>query len=162
MTIQEALVRRAAKTLAAIDRVAARTSAGSWLRGVIDQSGYRTSPAAVVVISLALAAAAALIANILTSLWFAPIVAGAVAVAAPITFILNRRTARLRKFEEEFPEALDLLSRALRAGHALQTALGMVAEELREPVGPEFKKTFDQQNFGLPLRDAPDDRRVPT
>jgi len=151
----EALVRRAADgPFAAMDRLAARTSAGSWLRGVIDQSGCRTSPAMVVVMSLALAAAAALTANMFVSLWFVPIIAAVVAVAAPITFILNRRTARLRKFEEEFPEALDLLSRALRAGHALQTALGMVAEELREPVGPEFKKTFDQQNFGLPLRDA--------
>jgi tight adherence protein B len=53
-----------------------------------------------------------------------------------------------------FPEALDLLSRAIRAGHAFQTAMGMVADELPEPVGPEFKKTFDQQNYGLPLREA--------
>ena len=60
----------------------------------------------------------------------------------------------LTAFEEQFPEALDLLSRALRAGHAFQTAMGMVADELKAPVGPEFKKTFDQQNFGLPLRDA--------
>jgi tight adherence protein B len=58
------------------------------------------------------------------------------------------------KFEEQFPEALDLISRALRAGHAFQTTLGMVADEMKEPVGPEFKKTFDQQNFGLPIRDA--------
>jgi tight adherence protein B len=60
----------------------------------------------------------------------------------------------MRAFEEQFPEALDLLSRALRAGHAFQSAMGMVADELKQPVGPEFKKTFDQQNFGLPLRDA--------
>jgi tight adherence protein B len=67
---------------------------------------------------------------------------------------MNRRTARLRTFEEQFPEALDLLSRALKAGHAFQTALGMVADEMKPPVGPEFRKTFDQQNYGLPLRDA--------
>ena len=60
----------------------------------------------------------------------------------------------MAKFEEQFPEALDLLARALRAGHAFQTAMGMVADDLKEPVGPEFRKTFDQQNFGLPLRDA--------
>ena len=53
-------------------------------------------------------------------------------------------------------EALDLLSRAVRAGHAFQTAMGMVADELAEPVGPEFKKAFDRQNFGLPLREALD------
>ena len=62
--------------------------------------------------------------------------------------------ARLKKFEEQFPEALDLLSRAIRAGHAFQTAMGMIADEVAQPVGPEFKKTFDEQNFGLPLRDA--------
>ncbi len=61
---------------------------------------------------------------------------------------------RLRKFEEQFPEALDLLSRAIRAGHAFQTAMGMVADELPDPIGPEFKKMFEQQNYGLPLRDA--------
>jgi len=72
----------------------------------------------------------------------------------PFAFLVNRRSARMKVFEEQFPDALDLLSRALRAGHAFQTALGMVGDELKAPVGPEFKKTFDQQNFGLPLRDA--------
>jgi tight adherence protein B len=65
-----------------------------------------------------------------------------------------RRSARLKRFEEQFPEALDLLSRAIRAGHAFQTAMGMCADELPTPVGTEFKKSFDQQNFGLPLKDT--------
>ena len=69
---------------------------------------------------------------------------------------MRQRSVRIKRFEEQFPEALDLLSRAIRAGHAFQTAMGMVADELSEPVGPEFKKTFEQQNFGLPLRDALD------
>jgi len=73
---------------------------------------------------------------------------------APYAFLVHRRSSRLKRFEEQFPEALDLLSRAIKAGHAFQTAMGMVADELPEPVGPEFKKSFDQQNFGLPLREA--------
>ena len=60
----------------------------------------------------------------------------------------------MKKFEEHFPEALDLLSRAIRAGHAFQTAMGMIAEEMGPPVGVEFKKCFEQQNYGLPLKDA--------
>ena len=52
------------------------------------------------------------------------------------------------------PEALDLIARALKAGHAFATGLKMVADEMEEPVGPEFRKTFDEQNFGLPLKDA--------
>jgi tight adherence protein B len=151
----ESLVMRAANgPFAAMNRLAARTDVGSRLGRVIDQSGYRTSPGAVAAMSLAFAVTAALIVHAFVPIWFVPIVVGAVAAGAPVAYLLHRRTIRMRKFEEQFPEALDLLSRALRAGHALQTALGMVAEELREPVGPEFKKTFEQQNFGLPLRDA--------
>ena len=60
----------------------------------------------------------------------------------------------MRAFEEAFPEALDLIARALKAGHAFVTGLKMVADEMPEPVGPEFRKTFDEQNFGLPLKDA--------
>ena len=58
------------------------------------------------------------------------------------------------KFEEQFPEAIDLIARALRAGHAFPTGLSMVAEELGDPVGPEFKLLYDRQNFGMPLPDA--------
>jgi tight adherence protein B len=85
---------------------------------------------------------------------FIPLFVALLAAFAPVGWLLHRRTSRLKKFEEQFPEALDLLARAIRSGQAFQTAMGMVAEELPPPVGPEFKKTFDQQNFGLPLRDA--------
>jgi tight adherence protein B len=80
--------------------------------------------------------------------------AGLVGALMPLAWLKHRGSARIKRFEEQFPEALDLLARAIRAGHAFQTALGMVADELKDPVGPEFKKTFDQQNYGLPLRDA--------
>jgi tight adherence protein B len=81
---------------------------------------------------------------------------GGFLVGASLPFIvLNvKRNRRLRTFEEQFPEALDLISRALKAGHAFATGLKMVADEMPEPVGPEFRKTFDEQNFGLPLKDA--------
>ena len=58
------------------------------------------------------------------------------------------------KFEEQFPEAIDLLARALRAGHAFTTGLSMVAEEMPDPVGTEFRLLYDQQNYGLPLPQA--------
>jgi tight adherence protein B len=80
--------------------------------------------------------------------------AALVAAVAPFFYLSHRKTKRMKRFEEQFPEALDMLSRAIRAGHAFQTAMGMVADELPDPVGPEFKKTFDQQNYGLPLKDA--------
>ena len=58
------------------------------------------------------------------------------------------------KFEEQFPEAIDLIARALRAGHAFPTGLLMVADEAPDPIGPEFKLVYDRQNFGMPLNDA--------
>jgi len=140
--------------LPGVDRLVAGTSAGTRLSKLIEQSGVRTSPSAIAVISVATAAAAALVAMIFVHQSLAALVAGLVGMMAPTLFLMQRRSARLKKFEEQFPEALDLLSRAIRAGHAFQTAMSMVASELKEPVGPEFKKTFDQQNFGLPLRDA--------
>jgi tight adherence protein B len=72
----------------------------------------------------------------------------------PFAYLRWKRNVRLKRFEEQFPEALDVLSRAVRAGHAFQSALGMAADELSWPVGPELKRAFDQQNFGLPLREA--------
>jgi tight adherence protein B len=72
----------------------------------------------------------------------------------PIIFIAWKRRRRLRRFEEHFPEALDLLSRAVRAGHAFTTGLEMIAQEVAEPIAGEFRTTFEEQNFGLPLRDA--------
>jgi tight adherence protein B len=77
-----------------------------------------------------------------------------VGAGVPFTYVRWARSRRMLKFEENFPEAIDLLSRALRAGHALTTGLGMVADEIPPPVGEEFRLLFDQQNYGLPLPDA--------
>src|SRR4029077_20787445 len=74
--------------------------------------------------------------------------------AAPFGVIRYLREKRMRQFEERFPEALDLLGRAVRAGHAFTTGLEMIAKESAEPVASEFRTTFEEQNFGLPLRDA--------
>jgi tight adherence protein B len=146
--------------LPGVDRLMSGTRAGSWLARLIEQSGTRTTPSAVAIISLV----AAIVGGCLMSLFVQQAFAAALAVLvfgfAPFGWLLHRRTKRIKRFEEQFPEALDLLSRAIRAGHALQTAMGMVADELPDPVGPEFRKTFDQQNYGLPLRDALEDMSV--
>jgi len=153
-TDETILKHAAAGPLPGVDRLMARTGAGMSLSRLIEQSGVRTTPGAIVLVSLVAAAAAGLLTRLLVMNPFAPPLAAAFAGIAPYAWLVHRRTSRRKRFEEQFPEALDLMSRAIRAGHALQTALGMAAEELPDPVGPEFKKTFDQQNFGLPLRDA--------
>lgn len=72
----------------------------------------------------------------------------------PLLWVLYRRADRFRRFNMALPDAIDLMSRALRAGHALPSALSMVADEIAEPLGPEFRRTADELNYGLPFRDA--------
>jgi tight adherence protein B len=150
-----AIVKRAILgPLPALDRLAGRTAQGSAVSALIEQAGLRVSVSSIVLASVLLAIMCAIIiASAFHQAWAAA--AGAVVgLAAPFVFLHRRRSARVKRFEEQFPEALDLLSRAIRAGHAFTTAMGMVAEEAPDPIGPEFRKSFDQQNFGLPLKDA--------
>ena len=139
--------------LPALDRFAAGTTRGSALAVWIDQSGVRLSIGALFLMALT----CGLVLGFITATALrmnAGWLAGAAGFAIPFVFLRIKRTRRLRAFEEAFPEALDLVSRALKAGHAFATGLKMVADEMPEPIGPEFRKTFDEQNFGLPMKDA--------
>jgi tight adherence protein B len=68
--------------------------------------------------------------------------------------LTRQRTLRIRAFEKQIPEALDLMSRAMRAGHAFPTAVQMVGEEMADPIGLEFRTLFDQTNYGMPQQEA--------
>jgi tight adherence protein B len=73
---------------------------------------------------------------------------------SPFVFVLAKRKARFNKFEQELPEALDLMVSAMRAGHSLNSSLDLVANEVADPVGAEFRICFDEQNYGLELNTA--------
>jgi len=79
------------------------------------------------------------------------IVLGVVGAAAPYMFVRHKRKKRLDRFEEQFPDALDFLSRSMRAGHAFTISLEMLGEELPDPLGQEFRALFNEQNLGAPL-----------
>jgi tight adherence protein B len=81
-------------------------------------------------------------------------VTAACAASIPILYVAYRRNKRFLKFEAQMPGALDLICRALRAGHGLVAGLKMVGDEVPDPVGSEFRKTFDEQNFGLELKES--------
>jgi tight adherence protein B len=82
------------------------------------------------------------------------ILLGVVAAFGPYFFLVLKRKARLRRFEALLPDAIDLMGRALRAGHAVTAAIEMVGREVPDPVGAEFRRVFEEQNFGLPIREA--------
>jgi tight adherence protein B len=82
------------------------------------------------------------------------LLAAAVLGYIPIGLLSFRRARRIKAFNAQLPEAIDMMGRALRAGHAMTAAINIIAEQSLEPVRSEFNEVFKQQNFGLPLRDA--------
>jgi tight adherence protein B len=82
------------------------------------------------------------------------LVMGLAASTGPFIYLVVKRKARLHRFAMVLPEAIDLMARALRAGHAVTAAIEMVGREIQDPVGTEFRRVFEEQNFGLPLREA--------
>lgn len=82
------------------------------------------------------------------------LVIGVILGVAPFLYLTIKRGQRLHSFAQLLPEAIDLMSRALRAGHALTSTIEMVAREIADPVGTEFRRCFEEQNYGLPLREA--------
>jgi tight adherence protein B len=73
---------------------------------------------------------------------------------SPLMLLWQARTARLRKVEEQLPELADFLSRALRAGHSFANVLQMAGDEVPEPLGGEFRVTYEEINFGVPMNEA--------
>jgi len=84
---------------------------------------------------------------------FAPLIGITLAVC-PFLYVFMKRKRRLNKFGQQLPEALELISRALRAGHSLGSGLSLVADEVEAPLGKEFARCYEEQNFGIPLEEA--------
>lgn len=86
-------------------------------------------------------------------MWIAPVCVGG-AAAVPSIHVLRTRRKRLHAIEQQLPDALELISRALRAGHAFPSAIQMVGTEAPEPIAREFRIAFDEVNYGVPMQEA--------
>ncbi len=129
----------------------------SWsvrLQEQISQAGLTMKAGKVVLLSGCLGLGTYLLVGVFYPQFPIALIFGLAVLSAPFLVISYLRQRRMRQFEERFPEALDLLGRAVRAGHAFTTGLEMIAKESSEPIASEFRTTFEEQNFGLPLRDA--------
>ncbi len=96
---------------------------------------------------------------LLTGYYFFPILAldgvlAAVGLSAPYLYLKYQRSRRTLAFNDGLADAIDLMARALRAGHSLSSAIEVLSEQAAGPVAQEFQAVFQQQNFGLPMRDA--------
>ncbi len=124
------------------------------LRDFVGQAGLDIKPGKLVLLSGVLELAGFLIARELTGNLIIALAGALVGAGGPFLFVAFMRSRRLHAFEKTFPEAIDLLGRAVLAGHSFTTGLEMIGAELSEPVSGEFRTVFDEQNFGLPLKDA--------
>jgi tight adherence protein B len=124
------------------------------MQSLLSQAGMRAKPGKILLASAVAGLATYVIVDGTVHLALVAAPAALVATVAPLGFVSWKRKRRLRQFEERFPDALDLLGRAVRAGHAFTTGLEIVAKETAEPVASEFRTCFEEQNFGLPMRDA--------
>jgi tight adherence protein B len=111
---------------------------------IIEQSGR----------SILMAAAACLVASVVFGKLWISLLALLAGGAAPFVFILRARRDRLEKFEEQLPDAVDIMKRALRAGHPFNACLKLVAEDMDAPIAREFELTFADVNYGSDLRQA--------
>ncbi len=129
----------------------------SWsvqLQERISQAGLSMKAGKLILISACLGLGTMIASGLFIPVFPVGILLGLLLGAVPYGVVMYLRQKRLRAFEERFPEALDLLGRAVRAGHAFTTGLEMIAKESPDPIASEFRTTFEEQNFGLPLRDA--------
>ncbi|HEY6130129.1 MAG TPA: type II secretion system F family protein [Candidatus Acidoferrum sp.] len=137
-----------------IHQLMLRWSWSSNLQDFVMQSGMSMKPGKLLIISAIAGVGSYLVAGYFLAHFYYNLPIAIVAMLLPIVVVAFKRKRRLRKFEEHFPEALDLLGRAVRAGHAFTTGLEMISKECAEPLAGEFRTAFEEQNFGLPLRDA--------
>lgn len=133
------------------------------LRVLFEQADVSMSVATFLMISAGLAVVGLALPSVAGfSITLAPLIALTLTVL-PMTWLLLKRKRRLSKFGAQLPEALELIARALRAGHSLASGFSLVANEMSDPIGGEFARTFEEQNLGKPLEEALDDmtKRVP-
>ena len=138
----------------ALDSLLRRSARISAMQEALLQAGMKLRAGNFLVLCLvsgAVAGFAALVWSRNPAITWAALIIGAFIPYASVSY---RRQKRFEKIEELFPEAIDTLARAVRAGHAFTTALEMISNEATEPLAGEFRKLYEEQKFGMPVRDA--------
>ncbi|HEV2860803.1 MAG TPA: type II secretion system F family protein [Pyrinomonadaceae bacterium] len=136
----------------ALNRALTNMQFATRLRRMLDQADLHITVSRLVMLSLMAGILAGLAASVLTYSMLIVVGAGAAATSVPFIHVAYRRKKRLNKFLELLPDALELMSRALQAGHAFAESLHMIATEMPEPISTEFRKTYEEQNLGLSLK----------
>ena len=122
------------------------------IKRTIDQADLNITVMRLVLFSLTAGVLAFLAVSMISTSWLLMGLLGLIAAVVPYVHVLAKRKKRMNKFLQLLPEALDLMSRGLQAGHAFTESLHMVSTEMPEPIATEFRKTYEEQNLGLSLK----------
>jgi tight adherence protein B len=122
------------------------------LKRMLDQADLHITPSRLLMFSFMAGMLGGLAASVLTVFIPIMVLAGLVCASLPLLHVWYRRKKRFNSFLEQLPDALDLVSRAMSAGHAFSEALHMVSTEMPEPIATEFRKTYEEQNLGLSVK----------
>jgi tight adherence protein B len=151
----ETLLRGGAKRQAVwAQRLAARTPRLQDIGLMIQQAGLTWGLDSFLLLSVGLAVALGFAVLLVTRFPALSVFGAALGAYLPYFYVKRKAIARINAFEGGLPEAIDLLGRAIRAGHPLSSGMKMVADETQEPIAGEFQRTFEEQRFGLPFDDA--------
>ncbi|NJB67260.1 tight adherence protein B [Desulfobaculum xiamenense] len=148
------LRRRSLSDVPWLHRVLAGLSWTSRLETLIRQANVRVNVGVLVLVSATGATIGYLCAELVTDNFFFSFVPPVIFGYAPFFWVKRRRNKRMEKFQRQLPEALDLVARALKAGHAFTHGMRLVADEFEDPIGPEFAITLDEINFGIDMDQA--------
>jgi tight adherence protein B len=124
------------------------------LRLLLEQAAIQMQVGSFVLICIGLGVVGVAITSFMALPIYLVVPVGVIGAVIPFIVASFMRQQRFDKFEEQFPEAMDLLGRAVRAGHAFTTGFELIGKELPDPLGQEFRVAFQQQSLGLPLKDA--------
>ena len=146
-----------------LDRWLAKVEIAPRLRRLLFQANVKWTVGGLVLFCCIAAVVPAYLVYLRTGAILAAVLVGLVTGSAPFGYVWQMRKKRMNKFEQGLPEALELIVSALRVGHSLNAAMGLVSRECPDPVGGEFRLTFDEMNYGLELKSALDNlaTRVP-
>ena len=150
---QQSLVRRTAAA-SWLEQASARLPQFRDIGHVLREAGSSWSFQSFFLISLGVAAATGLLFGLLSRSATGALVGVPIGAILPYLVIRAMANRRAAKVEEQVPEAIDLLGRAMRAGHPLSAGFKMVADEAPEPIATEFRQVFEEQRFGLPFEDS--------
>ena len=136
----------------AVNRILIRLQSALHLKRMLDQADLHITPSRLMMFSFMSGTLGALATSVVSPLILVMLLVGIVTASIPFVHVWWRRRKRFNQFLENLPDALDLISRALSAGHGFSEALHMVSSEMPDPIAMEFRKTYEEQNLGLSLK----------